>query len=159
MQFACKIIRKTLESGEYQDFSTIYGKIILDSIQYIVGNIEYFDDGSYYEITLQEDLNIFRSSTKNGSKTVTYKSANGTTLWSVTVHGSFSFNGTSAKCTNSTVSTTCPASTWKITSASSSKSGASASATATAKQYISGKLSQTKIKTVTLQCSSSGKLS
>ena len=49
--------------------------------------IEYFDDGSYYEITLQEDLNIFRSSTKNGSKTVTYKSANGTTLWSVTVHG------------------------------------------------------------------------
>ena len=121
--------------------------------------IEYFDDGSYYEITLQEDLNIFRSSTKNGSKTVTYKSANGTTLWSVTVHGSFSFNGTSAKCTNSTVSTTCPASTWKITSASSSKSGASASATATAKQYISGKLSQTKTKTVTLQCSSSGKLS
>ena len=61
-------------------------------------------------------------------------------MWSVSVHGTFTYTGTgsSSKCTTSTVSTTCPGSTWKIISRNDSKSGNKATANATAGHYISG---------------------
>ena len=122
-------------------------------------NIEYLDDGTYYETILEESVLLERSSSKSGKKTITYKSSDGTILWSVTVHGTFTYNGKSATCTKSEVSTTCPASSWRITSSSSNRNGADAMATATAKKYVAGKVSQTKTKIVTLHCNASGKLS
>lgn len=47
-------------------------------------NIEYLDDGTYYETILEEAMLLERSSSKSGKKTVTYKSSDGTILWSVT---------------------------------------------------------------------------
>ena len=121
---------------------------------------EYQEDGDiYYETVLEEVSSNARSSTKSGSKTVKCKNKKGKILWTVKVHGSFTYNGKTAKCTSATVSTTCPAVTWKIASSSAWKDGANAVAKATAKKYVSGQVTQTETKTVTLHCSASGKLS
>ncbi|HIW60189.1 MAG TPA: hypothetical protein H9880_09935 [Candidatus Anaerobutyricum avicola] len=122
-------------------------------------DVEYLEDGTYFETVLEEIPLTSRSSTKSGSKTVNYKNGKGKILWSVTVHGKFAYNGKIAKCTSATVSTTCPSKTWKMVSSSAKKSGANAIGTATAKQYVDGVFSQSKTKTVTLHCSASGKLS
>lgn len=121
-------------------------------------NIIKLNDGSYY-ITVIEETNNTRASTKTGSKTTRYYNSDDELLWSVTVKGTFSYTGSSAVCTASNVSTTCPASNWKISSKSSSKSGATATATATAKRYTIGVVTQTVTKKVTLTCSASGTLS
>lgn len=123
-------------------------------------SIEYqSQDGIYYETILEEEPSNTRSSTKSGSKTVNCKNSKGKILWSVKVHGSFTYNGKTATCTSSTVSTTCPASNWKISSSSAWKDGANAIAKATAKKYSSGIVTKTETETVTLHCSPSGKLS
>lgn len=124
--------------------------------------IQIFDDGSYIESTLQENSGpYFRSITqkKSGRKTNTYKSSSGKIIWSVTVKGSFTFNGRTSSCTSSSVSTSCPGAGWKISSSSANKSGATAGASATAKKYIDGKCINTISRTVRLTCSKSGKLS
>lgn len=143
---------------------------------------KYWEDGSYYEITLIEtsgisgsssknrrkrlsksrlpqNLCFSRPSTKSGRKTVIHKSSRGRKLWSVTVHGTFSYTGKSAKCTYASVSTSCPSRQWKIVSSSSSKRRSTAAAKATAKKYINGKVKQTIIKSIFLRCSTFGKLS
>ena len=117
------------------------------------------EDSIYYETVLEEESFNSRSSTKSGSKTVNCKNSKGKILWSVKVHGSFTYNGKTAKCTSSTVSTTCPASNWKIASSSAWKDGANAMAKAIAKKYAAGQVTKTETETVTLHCSSSGKLS
>lgn len=124
--------------------------------------IETFEDGSYMESTIEESPDLLpfsTSSTKSGRKTSTYKSSSGKTIWSVTVTGTFTYNGSSAKCTKATVSTTCPNNNWKITKTSAAKSNAAASATATAKKYQDGSYIQSLTRTVKLTCSKSGKLS
>lgn len=124
--------------------------------------IQTFDNGSYIESTLQENSDpFFRSATqkKTGRKTNTYKSSSGKIIWSVTVKGSFTFNGKTSSCTSSTVTTSCPGAGWKITNSSANKSGATASASATAKKYIDGKCINTIARTVKLTCSKSGNLS
>ena len=123
-------------------------------------SIEYQEDEDiYYETVLEEVSSNARSSTKSGSKTVNCKNSNGKILWTVKVHGRFTYNGKTAKCTSATVSTTCPAPNWKIASSSAWKDGANAVAKATAKKYVAGKETKTKTKTVTLHCSASGNLS
>ena len=121
--------------------------------------IEYLDDGTYFEITIEEVPSIARASTITGKKTAKQKSANGTVLWSVTVTGTFSYNGKTAKCTKATDSVTSPGPYWSSASSSASKSGATAKATATAKKTVNGRVTQKVTKTIKLTCSPSGKLS
>ncbi len=124
--------------------------------------VETYDDGCYLEsvtIDLSFISTFSNTSQKKGEKTIYYKNSSGKTLWSVTVHGTFSYNGTSAKCTSSSVSVTCPSSNWKISKKSSSKSGATATATASAKQYQNNSYLRTITKTVKLTCSKTGKFS
>ena len=119
--------------------------------------IEYFEDGSYLVTTITEDTMTRASGTKTGTKTANYYS-NGKVMWSVAVTGTFTYTSTSAKCTKSSVSTTCPGSTWKISSKSASKSNNIATAKATAKQYQSGVCIFTKTVTVSLGCGANGVL-
>lgn len=123
-------------------------------------SVEYLEDGSSF-VTILEELPMAArvSGTKSGKKTVQYRNESGTVLWSVTVHGDFSYNGKTATCTRATKSTTCPASNWKITASSAGKSGNRATAKATAKKYVNGKVSRTVSKSVTLTSSPSGSLS
>lgn len=120
---------------------------------------EYFDDGSYIVTTITEEPSVSfarATSTKTASKTATYKSSSGASLWSVTITGTFSYNGSSAKCTAASVSTNIYNNAWKISNKSASKSGSTAIATATGKQYKNGSILSQIEKTVKLTCSKNG---
>lgn len=97
--------------------------------------------------------------TITGKKTASVKNSSGKVLWSVTVTGSFTYTGSKATCTSSSVSAQSNDSRWKISSKSHSKSGNTATATASAKYYLDGTVISTQTKTVKLTCSASGKLS
>ena len=139
---------------------TLPMNLVASGVEESIISTEYQEDGDiYYETVLEEASSNARSSTKSGSKTVKCKNKKGKILWTVKVHGSFTYNGKTAKCTSATVSNTCPAPNWKIVSSSAWKDGANAVAKATAKKYVSGQVTKTETKTVTLHCSASGKLS
>ena len=126
------------------------------------------EDGCYYETVIEEIPAAYdtlspnakaATSTKTGKKTTYYKNAAGSVLWYVRVTGTFTYGNGSSKCTSVTVSAESKNKTWKIASKSSSKSGNKANGTATAKQYLNGAPVGSVTKTVTLKCSSTGKLS
>mgnify|MGYP000004731735 FL=1 len=122
--------------------------------------VERLEDGSYIEVTIEEIPTLTRSNTKKGNKTTYYKNTYDVILWSVKTSGSFTYYGSTAKCTAASVDTQCPAINWKLSNIRSSKSGASAYGYATAKSYNGlGMVLQTINETVKLTCSPSGTLS
>ena len=114
--------------------------------------------GYYYEISITVTNSVARS-VKEGSKTIYCKNSSGKTLWSITVNGTFTYNGSTSSCTSASVSTSVVDGSWKIASKSSSKSGNTAKATATAHCYLNGNIINRQTKTITLKCSANGKLS
>lgn len=123
-------------------FFTTTSKVFDSNIQ-----IEKLSDGRYFETIIIEEPNTRALNTKSVTKIVSYKNSKGSILRSVSVHGTFTYTGSSSNCTLSTVSANNYDSNWKITSKSSSKSGNKA----TAKLYQSGST----IQTVILTCSAS----
>lgn len=121
-------------------------------------NTTYYENGYYYEISISVTNSVARSA-KEGSKTIYCKNSAGKTLWSLTVKGTFTYNGSTSSCTSASASTSITDATWKITNKSSSKSGNTAKATATAICYLNGNPINSATKTVSLKCSASGKLS
>ena len=73
-------------------------------------SIEYLSNGDYIETTIVSSINTLARSNKSGTKTEKYKNAFGEVMWSVSVTGTFTYNGSSCTCTNATVSTTKPSS-------------------------------------------------
>ena len=110
------------------------------------------DNGYYLET-------IIAANQKTARKTANYKNAQGTTMFSVTVTGTFTYTGSSSTCTKSIASATSKNANWKISSKSASKSGNKATAKATAKRYVDGTAVETQNCTVTLTCSLNGSLS
>jgi len=100
--------------------------------------IEKLDNGDYIETIITYYETDDRAATRSGSKTNNYKNSAGDTLWSVTVHGTFTYNGTTSSCTSVSHSASAYADSWSIKSSSSSRSGncATANATATHKGLI-----------------------
>ena len=124
--------------------------------------VETFSDVSYIESSISfpsTSKALSSSSTKTASKTSTYKNNSGKTLWSVTVTGSFTYNGSTSKCIRSTVSTTCPDRNWKIIKSFANKTDSTASATVSTAQYLNGIHMRTINRTIKLTCSKTGKLS
>ena len=118
------------------------------------------EEYSYEEsIEVIEESITRTTSTKIAKKTGSYKNSSGTVLWSVTVTGTFSYNGSTSSCTKSVVSTHINNSRWSISKSSSSKSGNKATATAIAKCTSDGAVVSTVSKTVTLTCDKDGNLS
>lgn len=119
-----------------------------------------FEDGSHIEISIEQNNTLAKSSVITGKKTASYKGGSGAIYWSVTVTGTFTYNGKTASCTKSSVSTKNNSVSWKLSNAKSSKNGATALASVTAKQYHqNGTVLKTVNQTVKLTCSASGKLS
>lgn len=91
----------------------------------------------------------------SGSKPYTCYDSAGTALWKVTLYGTFTYTGSSATCTASSISTTIYDSSWSTGSKSASKSGNKATGSATMKKST--------VKSVpvslSLSCSASGSLS
>lgn len=122
------------------------------------------DDTLYYETVIEETASVspMASNTakaKTGYKTTSCKNANGTVLWSVKVTANFSYNGTTATCTSSSVSTTINNSAWKISNKYSTRCANYGTATATGQEYINNKLVKSVTKTIKLTCSPTGTLS
>ena len=109
----------------------------------------------YYLIaeTFQSDARASKS--VSGSKPYTCYDSAGTALWKVTLYGTFTYTGSSATCTASSISTTIYDSSWSTGSKSASKSGNKATGSATMKKST--------VKSVpvslSLSCSASGSLS
>lgn len=128
-----------------------------------VTQIDLLDDGSYIETTMVEASPSVAlhsaTSTKTGRKTSSYKTSSGTLIWSITINGTFTYNGSTAKCTKATISTSCPNSSWRLSNKIAKKSNNTASASATSKKYVNGICIKTINRTVTLSCSKTGTLS
>lgn len=128
-------------------------------------HIEYLDTGCYYETTITNDsTEAFVSpfaTTKYITKTknTKYKNASGDVMWSDSIKATFSYDGTTSKCTSCTPSATAYGTTWSIKNVTSSKSGNSATATAKAAHTSSSGASQTYTKSVTIKCSATGVVS
>lgn len=120
---------------------------------------ERFEDGSYIETTLYNVYSKERASTTK-TKTSVYYDNNKKAHWSISVTGTFTYNGNYAKCTNSKATTKTYDSTWKLTNINANKEKNKAIASVIAKQYDSNNtLKRSITKTVTLTCSKTGVLS
>lgn len=122
------------------------------------------ENGDYLETvivdspTLSTGISTFSTSkTITKTKTTRYKNQSGDILWSVSIKATFSYNGSTSRCTSCSHSTTCPAKTWKIKSVSSSRSGNSATAKAVATH--SDVISRDFTKYVTISCNKNGVVS
>lgn len=120
---------------------------------------EYFDDGSYAIITIIEEDNNSRATTKSGTKAYTYYSSDDEAQWTYKITGTFSYTGSSATCTAVSDSYTIINDSWHMSSHSCSKSGNTASGTVTMKYKVLGITTSTVSRNLTLTCSSTGVLS
>lgn len=94
-----------------------------------------FDDGSYIETIIEQSAPLTRAKSLSGSKTKNYKDKNGNIIWYLKVNGKFSYNGTSATCTESKIEAKSSDFNWKISNKKATRSGATAKASCTAKKY------------------------
>lgn len=119
---------------------------------------EHLQNGCIYEVeTTEYAHSAYTAKEKTVSRTATYKSPSGTSLWSMTLIATFRYNGTTSSCTTSKVSTKVYDTNWKITSKNSSHSKNIATAKVVAKFFKNNTESQTK--TLTLTCSKTGVIS
>ena len=119
--------------------------------------IEYLENGDYIKTVITWEESNTRSS-KTASKTATHYNNNDEALWSVTVRGTFTYNGTTSTCTSCSHSTATYSSVVTVNNASSSRSGNKATATATATITVAF-VSVDKTLSTTLTCSPTGVLS
>lgn len=141
----------------------IGGNITANALSTPQIEIEYLENGDYIETIITDFresglVSTASTSSKTGAKTKNYKNSAGTVLWSVTVKGTFSYNGSTSTCTSCSHSTTSPGTYWSIKSSSHSKSGNTATAKATATHTTSAG-SKDYSMSVTLKCSATGVLS
>ena len=123
-------------------------------------DVIYFDDGSYIVISeVEETVSTRATGTKNGQKTATYVDSDNVVQWKATLKATFTYTGSSATCTNSSITYTISDSSWKITEATATKSGNKATGDVTAKKYFLGIPTKTVEETITITCSANGTLS
>lgn len=126
----------------------------------VTSETEYLGDGIYVTTTIIEsEYSLLATNTKSGSKAREYTNSSGTVIFSLTVSGTFSYTGSSSKCTSASADSTIYSSNWKCTSKVPSMSENKAIAEGTFKQYSSNIVTKTIDQTVTLTCSSTGVLS
>ena len=125
--------------------------------EYTNSDIEYYDDGSYSITTIEtSSISTLATSTVKQTKTTSHYNSKDEKAWDITVTGIFNFTGSSATCTNSTVSYKIYDTHWKVTSAQASKSGRTAKGEFTLKRYFVGIPTKTVNETLTLTCSNTG---
>ena len=116
--------------------------------------VEYYPDGSYSITRLISETASRATITK--SKVFDFYSASSVLLWQVKLTATFTYNGSTASCTNATPSYTVYNTAWKVKKATASYSGNTATGSFTVKRYNLGIPVETINKTLTLTCSPSG---
>ena len=119
--------------------------------------VEYYSDGSYSVTTIEtSSITVLANSTVSKSKNTAHYNSDNEMQWVITVKGTFTYTGSSATCTNSTVSYKIYDDHWKVTSAQASKNGRTAKGEFTLKRYVLGIPAKTVNETLTLTCSNTG---
>ena len=123
--------------------------------------VEKLDNGDYIETFIESEdselVTMSAAKTITKTKTAQYKNSSGEVLWSVSIKGTFTYDGKTSKCTSCSHSTTAPSKYWSIKSCTSTKSGNKATATVVALQK--GIATNTVTKTITISCSPKGVVS
>ncbi len=104
-------------------------------------------------------LRAGKEQTITKTKTTSYKNADGKVLWKISLTATFTYDGSTSKCTKCSHTASAPASTWSIKSSSSSKSHNKATATVIAVHSDVWGIKIPYKKTITLTCSADGKIS
>lgn len=121
-------------------------------------DVVYFEDGSYVVTVLQE-YSTRSSNQKTASKSSTLYDPNGGAVATLTVHGTFRYDGTTVTCTASSYTYQIHNSSWSFSSGSASKSGNTATAKGTFARKVLGITVDSKTLTVSLSCDKNGNLS
>lgn len=146
-------------------FCSVLVAMMLLSVLPVAGNaaeqdmeVIYFQDGSYMTIELIEK-GARASGSKNGSKRSTYYGNDGAAEWIAVLSGSFTYTGSSATCTSSSMNVTIYDSDWYVISKSASKSGDTATGSAVMGLKNAG-VTVTRVPvSLTLKCDANGNLS
>lgn len=120
--------------------------------------ITYFEDGSYI-IDVIEISKGRSSGSIQGSRTKSYYDNSGNLDWQAVLAGSFTYNGSSATCTSSSVSVTINDSAWYTISKGATKNANVASASVTMGCKILGVTYNKVTVPITLTCDANGNLS
>jgi len=123
---------------------------------YTSSTTEYYPDGSYGITTITVMPSKAFGASVTSSKSYHHYSASNVLLWTVKLTATFTYNGSTASCTNATPSYTVYSSVWKVKKAQASYSGNTATGEFTVKRYNLGIPVETVNKTLTLTCSPSG---
>lgn len=119
--------------------------------------IVYYEDGSYMIVTLvvYKPFAARAANTISASRTVSSYNADDELLWDFTVHGTFTYDGTTATATDASYSYNIYNSAWELKSAEAYCSGNQA----IAEGKFNGGLLLNRSTSITLTCSPTGVLS
>lgn len=125
--------------------------------------ITYLEDGSYYTTTIETvtvpSILLTSTSSVTETKAITYSSSTNEKLWTVTVKGTFTYDGTSSKCTKASHTIDIYNNSWYIYSQNSYASENKAIADVTMKKKTLGIVTSTRSVNLTLTCDKNGKFS
>lgn len=120
----------------------------------ITEDVIYFNDGSYITIEIVED---YGRTTARKTKNYVYRDSDGEEQWRASLIGTFTYNGTTATCTDSSCDVTITNTAWSATSKTVGKSGASATAQLTMTKKLLGFITtQEETLNMSLTCSPTG---
>jgi len=120
-------------------------------------DVIYLEDG--YIVVTTKEVELRASNTKSGTRYYTYNDNNGNVVWEIALTGVFTYTGTSATCTSSSVNVTINNNNWYTVSKTAGKSGNTATADVTmGKKLLGITISKTDYR-LTLTCSPTGTLS
>lgn len=117
-----------------------------------------FDDGSYFVVEIIANHSR-ASESKTASKQYTYYDADDVSQWKAVLTGKFTYTGSSATCTSSSVSTTIYDSSWYEIYKYASKSGNKATASVTMGDKLDGETIARVPVSLSLTCDANGNLS
>lgn len=120
-------------------------------------DVIHFEDGSYMTVEVISGRTRASQST-TGSKKYTYYNSDGISKWNAVLTGSFSYNGSSATCSSSSVDVTIFDSDWYVISKYASKSGNTATASVTVGRRYDGSTIKVPV-SLSLKCDANGNLS
>lgn len=118
-----------------------------------------YKDGTYLEITLESAPQTRVSGSLTKTKNYTYKDADGTAQWKISLTGSFTYTGTTSTCTAASCNVTIYQSDWSVASKSASKSGNTAYGTARMLRKYLGATISDRTYNLTLTCDKNGNVS
>lgn len=118
-----------------------------------------FDDGSYVVVRCEDSGTIRATNTITKNKSYTYYSSTNVIQWKFTLTGTFTYNGVTSSCTNTSSSLQIYNTAWYQIYRGTSMSGNTAYGTLTLGRKVTGVTIDEKTFTITMTCSKTGVVS